>query len=253
MMSAEPQFTSSNLSTQRWSRRELLLRGGGGLLAAGLIAGCQGAAPPAAESPTVSPTAPTAPATPTAATRGRHQAGAFPGAQPAAPSLEQMLAQMVMVGFRGTTLASAAPIVADISERGVGSVVLFTYDVGLQSPTRNVESPEQLATVDGRPAGLNAQFRAPCRAAAPADRRRPGRRAGGAPEREARFPAHHVGAGAGRHAAIPPSPTRRPKPWPRRWRRRASTTISPPSSTSTATRPTRSSAPWAAASPPTPP
>ncbi|MFN8469622.1 MAG: glycoside hydrolase family 3 protein [Caldilineaceae bacterium] len=143
MMSAEPRVTSSNLSTQRWSRRELLVRGGGGLLAVGLIAGCQGAAPPAAESPTLSPTIP---ATPTAAPAAAILKPApFLAAQPAAPSLEQMLAQMVMVGFRGTTLTSAAPIVADISERGVGSVVLFSYDVGLKSPIRNVESPEQLA------------------------------------------------------------------------------------------------------------
>ena len=145
MMSAEPRFTPSKLSTQRWSRRELLVRGGGGMLAAGLIAGCQGAAPPAAESPTLLPTAsPAAPATATAVPATAIKPTPFL-AVPAAPSLEQMLAQMVMVGFRGTTLASAAPIVADISERGVGSVVLFTYDVALQSPTRNVESPEQLA------------------------------------------------------------------------------------------------------------
>ncbi len=54
---------------------------------------------------------------------------------------------MILVGFRGTTVRAAAPIVADISERGVGSVVLFDYDVALQSPTRNVESPEQVATL----------------------------------------------------------------------------------------------------------
>ena len=121
------------------------MRGGGGLLAAGLIAGCQGAAPRAAKSPTEPPTlSPTAPATPTPAPAAAIKPAPFLAA-PAAPSLEQMLAQMVMAGFRGTTLASAAPIVADISQRGVGAVVLFSYDVGLQSPTRNVESPTQLA------------------------------------------------------------------------------------------------------------
>jgi beta-N-acetylhexosaminidase len=56
-----------------------------------------------------------------------------------------MLAQMILVGFRGTTVRADAPIVADISERGVGSIVLFDYDVALQSPVRNVESPEQVA------------------------------------------------------------------------------------------------------------
>ena len=122
------------------------MRGGGGLLAAGLIAGCQGAATPAAEAPTVSPTGPAAPVIPpTAAPTAAVKPAPFLAVQPPAASLEQMLAQMIMVGFRGTTVASAAPIVADISQRGVGSVVLFSYDVGLKSPIRNVESPEQLA------------------------------------------------------------------------------------------------------------
>lgn len=153
-MSAGSRFTASKLSTTHWSRRELLVRGGGGLLAAGFIAGCQGAATPAAESPTVSPAVPAAPAIPpTAAPTAAVKLAPFLGAQPAAPSLEQMLAQMIMVGFRGTTLASAAPIVADISQRGVGSVVLFSYDVALQSPTRNVESPAQVAALT---AGLQA-------------------------------------------------------------------------------------------------
>ncbi len=141
-MSAEPQFTCSKLSGRRWSRRELLVHGGGGLLAAGLIAGCQGAVTPAAEPPTVPPTVrPTN--VPTAAVQPAPFLADPPA--PAAASLEQMLGQMIMVGFRGTTLATAAPIVADISQRGVGAVVLFSYDVALPSPTRNVESPAQVA------------------------------------------------------------------------------------------------------------
>ena len=162
MMSAEPQFTSSKLYNRRWSRRELLLRSGGGLLAAGVIAGCQGAVAPAATSPTVSPTAtPATPATPTAAPAATILKPAPFLAEPAAPSLEQMLAQMVLVGFRGTTLATAAPIVADISERGVGSVVLFSYDVGLKSPIRNVESPEQLARLTADLQALTQDSKSP--------------------------------------------------------------------------------------------
>ena len=162
-MSAEPRFTSSNLSdrhlSQRWSRRELLVRGGGGLLAAGLLAGCQSAVAPPTETPTAPPPAsPTAASEPTAEAAAAIKPAPFLAAQPAAPTLEQMLAQMVMVGFRGTTLASAAPIVADISQRGVGSVVLFSYDVALQSPTRNVESPAQLAELTG---GLQALTQSP--------------------------------------------------------------------------------------------
>ena len=144
-MSAEPRFTSSNLSGRRWSRRELLACGGG-LLAAGLVAGCQGAATPTAESTTASPTTPpTATAAPAASVKPAPFLAALPTI--AAPSLEQMLAQMIMAGFRGTTLASAAPIVADISQRRVGAVVLFSYDVALQSSTRNIESPDQVAAL----------------------------------------------------------------------------------------------------------
>jgi beta-N-acetylhexosaminidase len=56
-----------------------------------------------------------------------------------------MLAQMIMVGFRGTAVTPGAPIVADVGARGVGAVVLFSYDVALSSPQRNVTSPAQLA------------------------------------------------------------------------------------------------------------
>lgn len=158
-MSAEPRFTSSTLSGRGWSRRELLVRGGSGLIAAGLLAGCQSAVAPAAETPTVPPAAsPTAAAEATAESASAIKPAPFLAAQPAAPTLGQMLAQMVMVGFRGTNLASAAPIVADISQRGVGSVVLFSYDVALQSSTRNVESPEQLAELT---AGLQALTQSP--------------------------------------------------------------------------------------------
>jgi len=62
----------------------------------------------------------------------------------------------VMVGFRGTVLESDNPIVADIRDRGIGGVVLFSYDVALQSPVRNVESPEQVAALDAALAELAA-------------------------------------------------------------------------------------------------
>jgi beta-N-acetylhexosaminidase len=69
-----------------------------------------------------------------------------------------MLGQMIMVGFRGTAVTPAAPIVADVATRGVGSVVLFSYDVALMSPHRNVESPAQVAQLTG---ALQAQAGTP--------------------------------------------------------------------------------------------
>ncbi len=58
--------------------------------------------------------------------------------------LQQQIAQMVMVGFRGLALDAANPVVADVRDLGVGSVVLFARDMVLDSPVRNVASSAQL-------------------------------------------------------------------------------------------------------------
>lgn len=119
------------------TRRQLLAAGG--IAAAALVAGCQ---------PMV-PTAPAATPIPAAATP-------MPTVPPAAdePDLRQKLAQMVLVGFRGTTLDPDNPIVADIRDRSIGGAVLFSRDVALGSPVRNVESPEQVAALDAALAAL---------------------------------------------------------------------------------------------------
>jgi len=57
--------------------------------------------------------------------------------------LEQKIAQLLMVGFRGTELTDTSRIIADIKERNLGGVVLFDYDVE-QKGLRNIESPEQV-------------------------------------------------------------------------------------------------------------
>ena len=62
--------------------------------------------------------------------------------------IEQQIAQMIMVGFRGLALDAANPVVADVRDRGVGSVVLFSRDMVLDSPVRNVASPAQLQALD---------------------------------------------------------------------------------------------------------
>ena len=63
---------------------------------------------------------------------------------PANPSLDLMIAQMVMVGFRGLTLTEDNPIVQDIRERQIGGVFLFDYDVPTSSYARNIQSPSQV-------------------------------------------------------------------------------------------------------------
>jgi beta-N-acetylhexosaminidase len=110
--------------TLAWTRRQVLSAGTVAML--GLLAGCR-------------------PVT-------REAAGPRPIAQD--PELRRKLAQMVLVGFRGTTLDPANPIVADIRDRGLGGVVLFDYDLVLHSPVRNVESPAQVAALDASLAAL---------------------------------------------------------------------------------------------------
>ena len=63
---------------------------------------------------------------------------------PEHPSLDLMIAQMMMVGFRGLTLTADNPIVQDIRERQIGGVFLFDYDVPTSSFGRNIQSPDQV-------------------------------------------------------------------------------------------------------------
>ena len=58
--------------------------------------------------------------------------------------LNMKIGQMIMVGFRGTTLQEAPELMEDITKRHLGGVVLFDYDVPSKSPGRNITSPGQL-------------------------------------------------------------------------------------------------------------
>ena len=60
-------------------------------------------------------------------------------------SLSVKIGQMLMIGFRGFSVAEAPQIAADICVRHIGGVVLFDYDVPSHTPSRNISSPEQLA------------------------------------------------------------------------------------------------------------
>jgi len=60
-------------------------------------------------------------------------------------SLAIKIGQMVMIGFRGLSVAEAPDIAEDILERRIGGIVLFDYDVPLHAPSRNISSPEQLS------------------------------------------------------------------------------------------------------------
>ena len=60
------------------------------------------------------------------------------------PTLEEKVGQMLMVGFRGLRLADDATILRDIRDRNLGGVVLYSFDVPSETPTRNVRDPDQL-------------------------------------------------------------------------------------------------------------
>jgi beta-N-acetylhexosaminidase len=51
---------------------------------------------------------------------------------------------MLMVGFRGLTVADQSPIIQDIKKRNIRGVILFDYDVPSKSPIRNIKSLKQI-------------------------------------------------------------------------------------------------------------
>lgn len=55
---------------------------------------------------------------------------------------------MLVIGFRGLTADEARPMLRQVSDLGLGGVVLFSVDQPTGGP-RNVESPEQLAALVG--------------------------------------------------------------------------------------------------------
>jgi len=63
---------------------------------------------------------------------------------PVEPTLEEKIGQMLMVGFRGLSVADGAPVLRDIREYHLGGVILFDRDVASGSPQRNFASPGQI-------------------------------------------------------------------------------------------------------------
>ncbi len=61
-------------------------------------------------------------------------------------TLDEMIGQMIMVGFRGKNTSENPKIQADIKERHIGGVILFDYDINLKK-SRNINSPEQVKSL----------------------------------------------------------------------------------------------------------
>jgi len=72
------------------------------------------------------------------------------GSASTAPSIEEKIAQMLLVGFRGTALDGSEPIARDLRDLGIGGAILFDRDVLLKAWCRNVTSPEQQLRTRGR-------------------------------------------------------------------------------------------------------
>ncbi len=73
-------------------------------------------------------------------------------------SLAEEIGQMLMVGFRGLAVDANHPIVSDIRDRHLGSVVLFDRDLPSGQPVRNIQSPGQVRELV---ASLQAAAQAP--------------------------------------------------------------------------------------------
>jgi beta-N-acetylhexosaminidase len=63
------------------------------------------------------------------------------------PTLDDKLGQMMLLGFRGFELTDDNPIVADLRERHVGTVVLFDYDDVTGTFERNIRTPDQVRSL----------------------------------------------------------------------------------------------------------
>jgi beta-N-acetylhexosaminidase len=71
------------------------------------------------------------------------------GSPEASVTLDEKIAQMVMVGFRGQTLAKTEPLYTRLKVGLAGNIVLFDYDVPSEgSYGRNIGSPAQLQALD---------------------------------------------------------------------------------------------------------
>jgi len=72
-------------------------------------------------------------------------------------TLEEMAAQMLLVGFNGTEISQNHPIYKEIATYKIGGVILFDYDLQTKSYARNVVSPQQLKKLTNDLQSINDQ------------------------------------------------------------------------------------------------
>ncbi len=59
-------------------------------------------------------------------------------------SLDDMIGQMLLVGFRGADTDMNNPVLQDVKKFNVGGVILFSHDVISDRPGRNIRNPAQV-------------------------------------------------------------------------------------------------------------
>ncbi len=62
---------------------------------------------------------------------------------PVTPTLDRMIGEMIILGFRETEVSDSSKIVQDINEYNIAGVILFDYDVPSKSFPRNIVDPKQ--------------------------------------------------------------------------------------------------------------
>jgi len=60
------------------------------------------------------------------------------------PSLEKMIGQLFIVGFKGASVSKNHPICVDISKRNLGGVILFDRHLASEATTNNITGTSQL-------------------------------------------------------------------------------------------------------------
>ncbi|ATH08561.1 glycoside hydrolase family 3 [Halobacteriovorax marinus] len=65
-------------------------------------------------------------------------------------SLDEKIGQMILVGFRGSEVDANHQIIEDIHKYKIGSVILFDYDVTLESRKRNIIDRKQVKDLTKR-------------------------------------------------------------------------------------------------------
>lgn len=59
-------------------------------------------------------------------------------------NLDEMIGQMIMIGFRGLYVNSLSQVIQDIKAERIGGVILFNKDIILRSNIRNIKSKDQV-------------------------------------------------------------------------------------------------------------